>query len=69
MAIEWSVFDPEDFTHVADLMESAIDQINEGSKTSKDLEGLGNARLRALLSNNVNIIIAALRIAGDKTDG
>jgi hypothetical protein len=50
-------------------MESAIDQINEGSKTSKDLEGLGNARLRALLSNNVNIIIAALRIAGDKTDG
>jgi hypothetical protein len=47
-------------------MESAIEQINEGSKTSKDLEALGNSRLRAIMSNNINIILAALRIAGGK---
>ena len=45
----------EDFRHVAQLLRGAVlDQCEAG--------------LRALLSNNVNLIIAALNIAADKSD-
>lgn len=58
-----AMFLAEDYRHIGDLIVSTIDQINEGNRMSKDLEKVASANLRAILSNNVNIILAALRIA------
>jgi hypothetical protein len=48
----------EDFAHVADLIERYVER-----------GPAGEADLRAVLSNNFNVILAALRIAAKTSPG